>query len=132
MKTHYKALLLVLLFSTSCEKIEIKHDLVGSWKLFGQGGGITGGGCGATFNYLILKKNYDFNFVKNDTIIEHGTYSIGKSHNQGCCPYEINLKTYFPPNYLITTYAIQFITNDSLALNETNVSDGCAYYFVRQ
>jgi hypothetical protein len=132
MKILFKALLMVIMFSTSCEKIELKHDLVGSWKLFGQGGGITGSGCGATFNYLILKKNNDFDFIKNDTIIEHGTYTLGKIHNQGCCPYWINLKTSYPPNYGTTTYAIQFITNDSIAFNQTEVADGCDFYFVRQ
>ena len=132
MKALYKALLLMIMFSASCEKIEIEHDLIGSWKLFGQGGGISGGGCGATFNYLILKKNYDFDFIKNDTIIQSGEYSIAKNRNQGCCPYLINFKTHFPQNYGTTSYAIQFITNDTLALNETGVSDGCDFYFVRQ
>ena len=132
MKTLYKAFLLAILFSTSCEKIEMKHDLVGSWKLFGQSGGITGGGCGVTYNYLILKKNNDFNFIKNDTIVQNGTFSLEKSHNQSCCQYELYFRTYYPPNYITTTYAFKFISNDSLALHETNVSDACSFYFVRQ
>jgi len=134
MKTFLRTFLLIIIFSTSCEKLEIKHDLVGTWRLIAQDGGFTGSGCGATFTNLILKRNDEFSFLRNDSTIESGTYKITKNDIQGFQtdrPYLLKLTANFPKNFGTIILAIRVFSMDTIHLSDPN-PDGCGFYFTRQ
>ncbi len=132
-------ILFILIISTSCEKLEIKHDLVGEWKLFGSGGGIAGTGAILNYNSLIINNKDAYQNIRNDSIIENGTYRISKNDldfMNSICSFKIKFtqvsRVGYSANQLGSyTYLIQMISQDTLALIEPYY-DGFDYYYSRQ
>jgi hypothetical protein len=139
MRALIKSVLIILIISTSCEKLETKHDLVGEWKFFGSGGGITGQGTTPGYNLLELNNKDEYQNIRHDTIVENGTYRISKNDLDflySVCSFKIKFtqkaKEGYSANQLGSyTYLIQMISQDTLALYEPYL-DGFDYYFARQ
>ncbi len=130
---------LLIFISTACEKFEIKHDIIGNWKLVASGGGITGQGSSLMYDYLILKKTNDYQLTKNDTIIEQGDYHISNNEIESFMdtfPYKI----YFSPNFSsfqssdkLYPYIllIELISIDTLFLHQP-LDDGITLYYYKE
>jgi hypothetical protein len=133
-----KGFLIIVIISTSCEKLELKHDLVGTWKHFGIAGGVSGGGS-VRYNSLILKKEDEYQMIRHDTIIEDGTYRISKNDlnfYNSYCSYKIRFNQESSLGRSadqLESYEllIQMISQDTLALYEPYY-DGFDYYYARQ
>ena len=139
MKTNLIILLTLLLFISSCEKTEFKHDLIGNWKIFGTGGGIHGQGTSYNFNFMSIEQGNDYKFIRNDTIIENGTYDIIRNENEsfktvGDYAIKFSSKTRLgngASQITSESKIIQMVTNDSISLCDGYI-DGFSYYFAKQ
>ena len=134
-----KAIILIIFLSGlySCEKSDLKHDLLGKWKIFGTSGGIHGQGVTFDFDYMYLDRRNDFRFSRNDTIIENGSYYLVDYENTSSIgDFSINFVT---KNRIKTgaeqitaqPMIVQRMTCDSIILYD-GLIDGFSYYFVKQ
>jgi hypothetical protein len=57
-------------------------NIYGTWKFIGSSGGFHGGGYGADFDFLVLKKNCIFGAIRNDSLIAYGKIEL-KTDNEG-------------------------------------------------
>jgi hypothetical protein len=136
MKT--KPLFLVFAFSIitlSCEKMEFKKDISGTWK----SGIIINGNAGTcdpvNFTHLVLKKSYRFSIYNYDTLKVSGEYSVKESSGVHYEPFSINfatsseLRLSFPFNKTLNVMISR--NNDTLVLVE-QVIDGLEYCFTKK
>jgi hypothetical protein len=138
MKIFLRTTLIILIISTSCEKLEIKHDLVGEWKFFGIGGGVAGGGS-LNYNILIIDNKDEYQKIRHDTIIENGTYRISKNDldfYNSICSFKIKFNPESREGYSanqLESYSllVDMISSDTLGLYEPYY-DGFDFYFARQ
>jgi hypothetical protein len=138
MKTFLKTTLVILIISTSCGKLEIKHDLVGEWKFFGIGGGVSGGGS-VNYNTLMLDSKDEYQMIRHDSIIENGTYRISRNDldfYNSIYSFKIKFNQESREGYSadqLESYSllIDLISSDTLGLYEP-FYDGFDYYFARQ
>jgi hypothetical protein len=139
MKTRTIIILIIAFFFTGCEKLEIQHDLIGKWRLFGSGGGIAGGGAHLEYTFLIIDRKDDYRLIRNDTIIEKGAYRISENDIdafKNLSPYKIKFTQTYRlsyPSYPLDsyTYLIQNISRDTLGLYEPYM-DGFSFYYKRE
>jgi hypothetical protein len=138
MKYLFAIVLTMSVMTISCKKEYINHDLVGNWKIIGSGGGITGQGGSFNFNTMLLNKNNVYQFIRNDTVIEKGSYAIS-TNNIGSSNEKCKLKIDFSVeskigiganNFTYDSRLVEFIKMDTLALYEPLI-DGFVYYFVK-
>jgi hypothetical protein len=139
MKTRAIVILFIVFFFTGCEKLEVQHDLIGKWRLFGSGGGIAGSGAHLEYTFLIIDRKDDYRLIRNDTIIEKGAYRISENDIdafKNLSPYKIKFAQTYRlsyPSYPLDsyTYLIQNISRDTLGLYEPYM-DGFSYYYKRE
>jgi hypothetical protein len=139
MKASTIIILFIAFFFTGCEKLEIKHDLIGKWKLFESGGGIAGTGARLNYTFLILDRKDDYQLVRNDTITEKGAYQISENDIDAfkdLSPYKIKFTQTYRlsyPTYPLDsyTYIIQNISCDTLGLYEPYI-DGFYFFYKRE
>jgi hypothetical protein len=137
MKTKSIILSFFLFAVFSCEKSDLKHDLIGKWKIFGTSGGIHGQGVTFNFDYMYLDRRNDFRFSRHDTIIENGSYNlIDYDNTSSIGDFAINFVTknrFKTGAEQITAQPmiVQRMTCDSIILYDGFV-DGFGYYFVKQ
>jgi hypothetical protein len=140
MRTKLTITLTLLIILVSCEKLEFKHDIIGNWRIFGSGGGITGRGNSYNFNFMSIKQGNDYQFIRNDTVIEKGTYKLIRNENESFKTLGDYAITFSAKNRLgigasqITseTKIIQMVANDTIILADGYIDDGFGYYFARQ
>jgi hypothetical protein len=138
MKTILRTTLIILIISTSCGKLEIKHDLVGEWKFFGIGGGVAGGGS-PDYSTLVLDSKDEYQKIRHDSIIENGTYRISKNDldfYNSICSFKIKFRQESREGYSadqLESYSllVDMISSDTLGLYEPYY-DGFDFYFARQ
>jgi hypothetical protein len=139
MKNKSLFLFIFLFVFSACEKFELKHDICGYWTIFGTGGGIAGQGTPYNFNTMHLQMNNNYTFMRNDTIIERGSYTISKNTNTqflgvGEFIMDYNSKYKLGRGASILTNdkkVIQEIGEDTIGLYEM-YADGFSFYFIRQ
>ena len=137
MKNKFAILIALLFIISSCEKIEFKHDLIGKWKIFGSGGGIHGQGASYNFNFMSIDHGNDYRFIRNDTIIERGTYQLVKNDIEsfnGDYAIKFSVKSRLGTGAEQITskkMIIEIIKNDSISLSD-GIIDGYSYYFAKQ
>jgi len=128
----------VLFLMTTCEKSGFRQDLTGTWEIFGSGGGISGQGASYNFDLMRLDQKNRYQFTRNDTLIEKGTYMAVNYEGELSIPnahYEIE----FEPKYKLgngvtqitsESKILQMISNDTIGLTD-GFLDGFIYYFER-
>jgi hypothetical protein len=138
MNKYIKILFTLMVFITSCEKIEFRNDMIGQWKIFGTGGGVYSQGTSYNFKHMILNTKDDYQFIRNDSIVEQGVFKIIKNDDAAFsnCQYAIEFKIRNQIGDGVNWFTeepklIQKITNDSIILYEKYI-DGFEYYFARQ
>ena len=131
-------IMLIILGSYGCEKNKPEQLFTGTWTIIGTGCGIAGQGTDVNFSTLRLIQNGGFEFQRNDTLIEKGTYEISINNNS---QYK-NLGDYliaFNSKYKIGNGAsiqtqdskiLHELSTDTIVFYETFV-DGFCYYFKR-
>ena len=137
MKTLKTVLVIATLILISCEKSEFNANLIGEWNIYGTGGGIFGQGSTYNFDYMLLESGNDYIFVRNDTIIEKGTYRL-LDYASDILSGEYSIR-FNPKNQLnggapqITDHEliVNLITTDTLSLCEEMI-DGFCYYFAKK
>jgi hypothetical protein len=130
--------LIILIGLPSCEKSEFRQDLTGTWEIFRSGGGIAGQGASYDFNLMRLDQKNRYQFTRNDTLIEKGTFMVVTYEQELSIPnahYEIE----FEPKYKLGngvnqitsgSKIVQMISNDTIGLTD-GFLDGFIYYFER-
>jgi len=137
MRTLKTILVIASLILLSCEKSEFNANVTGDWNIYGSGGGIFGQGSTYSFDYMSLKVGNDYIFVRNDTIIEKGTYRfLDYESNIFTGEYSIRFNQKIQLNggaHQITDHEmiVNLITTDTLSLCE-NMIDGFCYYFAKE
>lgn len=137
---YYKALLIIifLIGSISCEKMEFKRDISGVWKCDGVGGGFIGTWIKPkAFSHISIRKNNRYYIYNLDTLKTSGEYIIKESdQNQEYFePYNIFFKNStsedfgFPLNIELD---LTIINNDTIVFGESNYDDGLQFFFTRK
>ena len=137
MRTMKTVLVLATFILISCEKSEFNTNLIGEWHIYGTGGGIFGQGASYNFDYMSLESGNDYIFIRNDTIIERGTYRlIDYASDIFTGEYLIRFNSKNQLNGGVHQFTdhemiVNLITTDTLSLCEGMI-DGFCYYFVKE
>jgi hypothetical protein len=137
MKALKTALIIATLILISCEKSEPDAGLIGVWHIYGSGGGFSGRGATYDFDYMLLERDKDYEFVRNGTIIESGEYLLHPSSGK-VSPGELKIR--FNPEHVIDDgvsqvtmmeMVVELMTADTLCLWQ-DMYDGYCYYFAKE
>ena len=58
-------------------------EIYGKWELSSTSGGISGAGCGLSFDYLEIRQYGIYGFIKDDALVEFGKITIDLSDTSG-------------------------------------------------
>ena len=128
----------VLFLLTTCEKSEFRQDLTGTWKIFGSGGGISGQGASYDFDLMRLDQKNRYQFTRNNTLIEKGTFMVVNYEQELSIPnahYTIEFVAKYKLGNGVNQITsgskiVQMISNDTIGLTD-GFLDGFIYYFER-
>jgi hypothetical protein len=131
------SLLMIPLFS--CEKIEFKNDISGTWEILFAEGGLFPHSIETNYSHLRLKKGDHYFIFNHDTLKAKGEFTIYKSgygHYQNAEPYFIKLRKCSgqDPNLkfpIDVNLDVRFYSNDTLILYDRGIADGNEYCFIR-
>jgi hypothetical protein len=131
------ALIIATLILISCEKSEPDAGMNGVWHIYGSGGGFSGRGATYDFDYMLLERDKEYEFVRNGTIIESGAYLLSP-YSGDFSPGEFKIR--FNPGHVIddgvrqiseNEMIVDLMTADTLSLCD-GWCDGYCYYFAKE
>ena len=139
MKTISTMLFMVLIITSSCEKTEFKHDLIGDWNLYATSVGIYQQFMPYDSFYMSIQRGNDYQFNSNETIIEKGSFKIFRNENESFKTLgEFSIE--FSSKHRLGTGAdpitrepmiIENIANDTICLDD-GTFEGFMFWFKRK
>ncbi len=131
--------ILVAIFLISCEKMEFRKDIKGTWYILHAGGGDSSSESETNFTHLSLKQNNQYSIFNHDTLKASGTFSLydsGYDDNKYYEPFYVIFKkgsTYDPKLFfpIDEKLDISIFNNDTLAFSGRNITDGIQFFFTR-
>jgi hypothetical protein len=126
-------ILLAILLS-SCEKLEFKNDIEGSWKIELISGG-QNNLVAPNYDHLQFK-NSNYIILRDESTIEKGSYSLNKFDDSNYYKWYIHFNVDYNHDPTLTfdnscNFFIDLISNDTLILSQKDIADGMSYYYTK-
>ena len=135
MKRYSFLIILLLISLTGCEKIQMQQDLKGNWRLWIVSGGYTGEGFDSNFSHLNIPTNKHYEILRNDTLLEDGTYEIYTVESGWVgirWRIEFNRNIVIEPGAtFLSEGAFSFYSSDTLSFAEVLI-DGFTWTFIKE
>jgi len=131
--------IIILITYSSCEKMEFRKDISGTWKSLFAGSGYSPHDIKVNYTLLRLKSNNRYYIYNYDTLKASGKYSIydsGYENNKYYEPFYINFEKGSTFDSKLTfqidkNLDVSIINNDTIGFSLRKIADGEQYFFTR-
>ena len=131
--------LIILLIIYSCEKIEFRRDISGTWNTFFAGGGLSLSEIKTNYTSLRLTSHNRYSIFNYDTLKASGKYTLfesGYKNNKYYEPFYIKFEKGSPYDAKLVfpiegNLDISIFNSDTIAFSPRDISDGLQFFFTK-